>query len=222
MPLTPADVHNVAFNKPSIGKRGYDQEEVDAFLDQLEQDLVRLIEENNDLRGAVARDGGSDWQGHDPRLAGAVEEMSARLERVLRDKAAAEQVARAVRAELEQARTGGGRATAGDREHATRVLTMAELTADSHLVEARREAQDLLSDARSTAQRIADEAVAAAEAMERSARERYETAMSELAAGRAATLQQIEELEALRSEYRVRLRAHVEGQMRDLGAPGRA
>ena len=33
MPLTPADVHNVAFKKPSIGKRGYDEDEVDAFLD---------------------------------------------------------------------------------------------------------------------------------------------------------------------------------------------
>ncbi|PZS34923.1 MAG: hypothetical protein DLM59_03835, partial [Pseudonocardiales bacterium] len=25
MPLTPADVHNVAFKKPPIGKRGYDE-----------------------------------------------------------------------------------------------------------------------------------------------------------------------------------------------------
>ena len=33
MPLTPADIHNVAFKKPPIGKRGYDEEEVDAFLD---------------------------------------------------------------------------------------------------------------------------------------------------------------------------------------------
>ena len=30
MPLTPAEVHNVAFKKPPIGKRGYDEEEVDA------------------------------------------------------------------------------------------------------------------------------------------------------------------------------------------------
>ena len=33
MPLTPADVHNVAFSKPPIGKRGYNEDEVDAFLD---------------------------------------------------------------------------------------------------------------------------------------------------------------------------------------------
>ncbi|MEJ7651417.1 MAG: DivIVA domain-containing protein [Nakamurella sp.] len=49
MRLTPADVHNVAFKKPSIGKRGYDEDEVDAFLDLVEAELSRLIEENNEL-----------------------------------------------------------------------------------------------------------------------------------------------------------------------------
>src|SRR5690348_850578 len=54
MPLTPADVHNVAFSKPPIGKRGYNEDEVDAFLDLVENELSRLIEENTDLRQRVA------------------------------------------------------------------------------------------------------------------------------------------------------------------------
>ena len=54
MRLTPADVHNVAFKKPSIGKRGYDEDEVDAFLDIVEAELTQLIEENNELRQQVA------------------------------------------------------------------------------------------------------------------------------------------------------------------------
>ena len=53
MRLTPADVHNVAFKKPSIGKRGYDEDEVDAFLDLVEAELSRLIEENNELTQRV-------------------------------------------------------------------------------------------------------------------------------------------------------------------------
>src|SRR3982751_3530426 len=53
MPLTPADVHNVVFKKPPIGKRGYDEDEVDAFLDLIEAELARLIEENNDLKQQV-------------------------------------------------------------------------------------------------------------------------------------------------------------------------
>src|SRR6202008_763314 len=54
MPLTPADVHNVAFSKPPIGRRGYNEDEVDAFLDLVEGELTRLIEENSDLRQRVA------------------------------------------------------------------------------------------------------------------------------------------------------------------------
>jgi len=53
MPLTPADVANVAFSKPPIGTRGYHEDEVDAFLDLVETELARLIEENNDLRNQV-------------------------------------------------------------------------------------------------------------------------------------------------------------------------
>ncbi|MGZ4588139.1 MAG: DivIVA domain-containing protein, partial [Mycobacteriaceae bacterium] len=53
MPLTPADVHNVAFSKPPIGKRGYNEDEVDAFLDMVEHELTRLLEENNELKQRV-------------------------------------------------------------------------------------------------------------------------------------------------------------------------
>jgi DivIVA domain-containing protein len=55
MPLTPADVHNVAFSKPPIGKRGYNEDEVDAFLDLVEAELSRLIEENEDLHEQVSQ-----------------------------------------------------------------------------------------------------------------------------------------------------------------------
>ncbi|WP_080794100.1 DivIVA domain-containing protein [Corynebacterium pacaense] len=53
MPLTPADVHNVAFSKPPIGKRGYNEDEVDQFLDLVEDTLAQLQDENDDLRQRV-------------------------------------------------------------------------------------------------------------------------------------------------------------------------
>jgi DivIVA domain-containing protein len=37
--LTPEQVHNVAFSKPPIGRRGYNEDEVDAFLDAVEAAL---------------------------------------------------------------------------------------------------------------------------------------------------------------------------------------
>jgi DivIVA domain-containing protein len=62
MALTPADVHNVAFSRASIGKRGYSEQEVDLFIDLVEQELIRHIEEDAELRHRNAelrnRDGG--------------------------------------------------------------------------------------------------------------------------------------------------------------------
>ena len=53
MPLTPADVHNVAFSKPPIGKRGYNEDEVDAFLDELAAGLPDLPGRRADLPGEL-------------------------------------------------------------------------------------------------------------------------------------------------------------------------
>jgi DivIVA domain-containing protein len=39
--LTPEDVHNVAFSKPPIGQRGYNEDEVDQFLDLIEEAMRR-------------------------------------------------------------------------------------------------------------------------------------------------------------------------------------
>src|SRR5262245_60777446 len=173
MPLTPADVHNVAFKKPPIGKRGYDEEEVDAFLDEVERELARLIEENNELRAQLERGGGRGapaGPGADPRLAAELAEMKAQLDRVQREKSAAEQAARGMQSELEQIRTqsGGGPVVAGDGEQqALRVLMMAQRTADDHVSDARREADKLLSDARTKAEEVTREARAKADALER-------------------------------------------------------
>jgi DivIVA domain-containing protein len=55
MVLTPADVHNVAFSRPRIGKRGYDEQEVDLFIDLVVQELIRHLEQEGELRGRVAK-----------------------------------------------------------------------------------------------------------------------------------------------------------------------
>ena len=62
MALTPADVHNIAFSRPRIGKRGYNEQEVDLFIDLVEQELIRHLEAEGELRSRNAelrnRDGG--------------------------------------------------------------------------------------------------------------------------------------------------------------------
>ncbi|MEP6599979.1 MAG: DivIVA domain-containing protein [Actinomycetota bacterium] len=80
MPLTPAEVHNVAFKKPPIGKRGYDEEEVDAFLDVVEVELARLIEENNDLRSRGGGGANGAKSGVNPAELAAVRDENNRLQ----------------------------------------------------------------------------------------------------------------------------------------------
>ncbi|GAB7037848.1 MULTISPECIES: DivIVA domain-containing protein [Catenuloplanes] len=231
MPLTPADVHNVAFKKPPIGKRGYDEEEVDAFLDEVERELARLIEENNELRAQVERGGGRPvapaGPGADPRMAAELNDLKAQLDRVQRDKAAADQAARAMQAELDQVRAQGGPAggmgagTNPDGEQqALRVLMMAQRTADDHVADARREADKLLTDARTKAEEVTREARAKADALERDARQRHQEAMGGLDAKRSALQKHIEELKQFEREYRTRLKAYLESQLRDLDGRG--
>jgi DivIVA domain-containing protein len=226
MPLTPADVHNVAFKKPPIGKRGYDEEEVDAFLDEVERELARLIEENNELRAQAERGGGvrpaGPGPGADPRLAQENAELKAQLDRLNRDKAAAEQAARSMQAELEQFRAQGGPVVSGDGEQqALRVLMMAQRTADDHVADARRESDKLLTDARTKAEEVTREARAKADALERDARQRHQEAMGGLDAKRSALQKHIEELKQFEREYRTRLKAYLESQLRDLDGSGK-
>ncbi|GIQ67942.1 DivIVA domain-containing protein [Xylanibacillus composti] len=51
MPLTPLDIHNKEFAR---GFRGYDEDEVNEFLDQVIKDFEVLIRDNNDLKEKVA------------------------------------------------------------------------------------------------------------------------------------------------------------------------
>ena len=225
MPLTPADVHNVAFKKPPIGKRGYDEEEVDAFLDEVERELARLIEENNELRAQVERGGRAARQ-----PARAPTRGSRRSSTTSRPSSTgcsgtrppAEQAARAMQAELEQMRAAGrpGRRRGDGEQQALRVLMMAQRTADDHVSDARREADKLLTDARTKAEEVTRDARAKADALERDARQRHQEAMGGLDAKRTALQKHIEELKQFEREYRTRLKAYLESQLRDLDGRG--
>jgi|SRR5690554_2893088 len=50
MPLTPLDIHNKEFTK---GFRGYDEDEVNEFLDRIVKDYEELIKENMNMKQKV-------------------------------------------------------------------------------------------------------------------------------------------------------------------------
>lgn len=185
MPLTPADVHNVAFKKPPIGKRGYDDEEVDAFLDLVEAELARLIEENNGLRAQVSELEGRLAQASAPAPAAAEENPSTTTGQyaALQQNAARQDEASAPvhAAPVEQAPppppvqpepvapvAAPPAPGLSDHEKASRILALASETADRHLSEAKAEADQHVAEAR---QRAEQQVAAANEASERQVNE---------------------------------------------------
>ena len=248
MPLTPADVHNVVFKKPPIGKRGYDEDDVDAFLDEVERELARLIEENNDLKAQVdrGRPGGAAPAAAPPvaggdtdmrRLAGENTDLKQQVERLSREKQQAQQAAQQAQQAAQQAQQSAaqqGAAVSGppvpqglgsseaQGEQALRVLMLAQRTADEHVADARREADKVLSEARAKAEELTRDSRAKADALERDARQRHQEAMGGLDAKRATLQKHIEELKSFEREYRTRLKAYLESQLRDLDSRGQA
>ncbi len=220
MPLTPADVRNKQFSTTRL-RPGYDEEEVDAFLDEVERELARLIEENNELRAQAERGraGGPPAPG-DMRITGEMADLKTQLDRLQREKAAAEQAMRQLQAEMDQVRASGPISTGDGEQQALRVLMMAQRTADDHVNDARREADKLLSDARAKAEEVTRDARAKADALERDARQRHQEAMGGLDAKRTALQKHIEELKQFEREYRTRLKAYLESQLRDLEGRG--
>ena len=81
--LTASDVRKVTFKRASFGSRGYDEEEVDTFLDEVEKTIDALTREVAALRGggepepeAVVADLGQH------RLMGELDQIKQRLARI--------------------------------------------------------------------------------------------------------------------------------------------
>jgi len=196
MPLTPADVHNVAFSKPPIGKRGYNEDEVDAFLDLVEAELARLIEENDDLREQVGQ------------LEQRLDSSQAELEDARQQRAQAplapqgppptQQIqpvapppqARPEPQQRPMAAMGGDQDMGGGDHHvqAAKVLGLAQEMADRLTAEAKNEADSMLADARSKSEQLLSEARTKSDGLVNDARARAETMLND-ARTRAETLE---------------------------------
>src|ERR1700722_14160978 len=216
MPLTPADVRNKQFSTTRL-RPGYDEEEVDAFLDEVEAALDELIQENEELR--------------------------AKLQEALRGKQSVTALAPQPEPEMmlpepvrheperrpEPVMMSPPRPAEDNMDTVARVLALAQQTADQATADARREADetpgrarreadDILGKARRQAEQITSDARAPAESLERDAQERHRQAMGSLVQQREELERRVDDLRAFEREYRSRLKAYLEGQMRDLEA----
>lgn len=224
MPLTPTDVRTVVFSKPPIGKRGYNEDEVDAFLDLVEAELARLSNENNDLHKRVDQltkrlhatpvDTGVNLRTLAPALparptppTGDQHTQSAKV--------------------LGMAQQIADRLTSDAKADADRMLSQARTTTQQLLSEARAKADDMIHEARSRAQTMLDDARVKAETVDREARQK--AAMLEREAARKHTEllgsisqekilleSKVAELRTFEREYRTRLTTYLNAQLREL------
>src|SRR5690606_28437519 len=128
--------------------------------------------------------------------------------------AAAEQIARDAEAHAQNVRREAEKVLAEARATAERVV----MEAQTRLKEAQREAEKVLSDAQAQAKAIVARAEQDAEELQLQAQRRYDDVVGSLAAKREALQQQIEALERFDREYRARLMAFMQAQLRALWA----
>src|SRR4051812_13150940 len=224
MPLTPADVHNVVFKKPPIGKRGYDEDEVDAFLDVVEGELSRLIEENNELRAggrAVPQERAEPTPAQapvapPPPAAQPREDDSARASRML---ALATETADRY---ANEAKTQAEQMISSAKNTSDRLLNDARTKSEQMVSEAKHRADTTLGDARTRAETMEREARAKAAALDQDAERRHSEVISTLEEKRTSLERKIEELRTFEREYRTRLRSYLESHLRDLDSRGSA
>ncbi len=222
MPLTPADVRNKQFSTTRL-RPGYDEEEVDAFLDEVESELDRLIQENEELRAKLAeclRGGKSSVPALSSPLADPMQEMMAAPEppRSEPERRQPEPVMMSSMTPVEDNMDTAARVLALAQQTADQAIADARREADETLGRARREADEVLGKARRQAEQITSDARARAESLERDAQERHRQAMGSLVQQREELERRVDDLRAFEREYRSRLKAYLEGQLRDLEA----
>src|ERR1700722_18127441 len=134
MPLTPEDVHNKQFTTVRL-REGYDEEEVDAFLDEVEAELTRLLRENEELRAKLAAASRAAAQSAQlaPMDRPPMERMPQRRDPVpIAPQLPAPVPVPVPQPQMPQFQPGG--------DSAARVLALAQQTADQAIAEARNEA----------------------------------------------------------------------------------
>ena len=186
MPLTPADVHNVAFSKPPIGKRGYNEDEVDAFLDLVENELTRLIEDNSDLRQRVNE---LDQELASARAGGGTSTQATQAIPLY------EPEPEPVKPPPAQPAPQPAAGVIGEEQalKAARVLSLAQDTADRLTGTAKAESDKLLSDARANADQIVSDARREAETTVAEARQRADAMLADAQTRSETQLRQAQE-----------------------------
>lgn len=199
MALTPEDVVNKRFN-PTKFREGYDQDEVDDFLDEVVVELRRLNQENEELRQRlVAADARVSELQRSASQAPAAAAPSVAPAPIPAPVAAPPAPVPAPAADF------GQDAGSMDQSNTNNLLQLARRLHEEHVREGMEKRDQLIAEGHATAARLVSEA----ETQQRAA-------IDALEAEKAGLERRIEELRIFESEYREQLKGYIEGQLREL------
>jgi len=194
MSLTPEDIHYKKF-QPTKFREGYDQEEVDAFLDEIIVELRRLNQENEDLRQRLLASDGriAELQRSPGALTGSL--PTSDIATSITNPGAA----------FPEALTDG---QVNEPNNTNNLLQLARKLHDEHVREGIAKRDALIAEGQATAARLLRET----EAQQRSD-------LSRLEQEKALLEHSIQELRQYERDYRASIRSFIEAQLRDLETP---
>lgn len=213
MALTPEDVVNKRF-QPTKFREGYDQDEVDDFLDEIVVELRRLNQENDELRKKLAEAGSSVPASS--AAAPVVEKVPAPVKAdkdEAREKAEAEaKAAEAKKKDIQPAAAAPAASAAvanPSAESAAGLLAMAQQMHDRHVADGQAQKDKIIAEAQIEASSLVNDA-----------QEKSRKILGALEQQRSVLERKVEQLRGFERDYRSRLKAYIEGQLRDLDARG--
>jgi DivIVA domain-containing protein len=193
MALTPEDVVNKRF-QPTKFREGYDQDEVDDFLDEVVVELRRLNQENEELRQRLMA---SDQR---------INELQRQMQQQPQPQGGfMQQQPERVMAQAPAPAFGGLDPNAMDPSNTNNLLQLARRLHEEHVREGVEKRDALIAEGHATAARV----VAEAESRQRSQ-------LGSLEQERVQLEQRIDELRTFEREYRQKLKGYIEGQLREL------
>jgi DivIVA domain-containing protein len=204
MALTPEDVVNKRF-QPTKFREGYDQDEVDDFLDEVVVELRRLNQENEELRQRlIASDSRiSELQRTSGQPAPAAFDQPVAASAPAPAPAPAAFQASAVDPSVDPSNTNN-------------LLQLARRLHEEHVREGVEKRDALIAEGHAQAGRVLDDAQTEAARVVEEAQTQTRAQISSLDQERAALEGRIEELRNFEREYRSKLKGYIEGQLREL------
>lgn len=197
MALTPEDVVNKRF-QPTKFREGYDQDEVDDFLDEVVVELRRLGQENEELRQRLtAGESRPSEIQHSSAPAGAFAAPA--------PAPVAEPVVAPVPEQAPASNVYAGGDPSSDPNNTNNLLQLARRLHEEHVREGIEKRDALIAEGHATAARIVSDA-----------EQQQRAQLGTLEQERHSLEGRVEELRGFEREYRAKLKDHLEGLLHDL------